>query len=79
MFPLKQLNSHKMSVKAETNCDATLQCEDDGGTPSCGPFKIKRVYWLDCGKPGNSKYFYVSTAVIFLLTIITVWVPDVFT
>jgi hypothetical protein len=29
-------------VKAETNCDATLQCEDDGGTPSCGPFKIKK-------------------------------------
>ena len=39
---------------AETNCDATLQCEDDGGTPSCGPYKIKKVYWLDCGKPGNS-------------------------
>ena len=77
MLPLKQINSHMFFVKAETNCDATLQCEDDGGTPSCGPFKIKKVYWLDCGKPGNSKYFYVSTAVIFLLTIIRfIFHPD---
>jgi hypothetical protein len=24
-------------------------------TLSCGPFQIKKDYWIDCGRPGYSK------------------------
>ncbi|KAH3883432.1 lysozyme-like [Dreissena polymorpha] len=37
----------------ESGC-RPLGCHDDVGTPSCGYFQIKEVYWIDCGRPGNS-------------------------
>jgi len=42
-------------VKVETNCNHNTVCADDEGTPSCGPFQIKEAYWIDCGRPGDSK------------------------
>ncbi|CAC5410408.1 Lysozyme 3,Lysozyme 2,Lysozyme 1,Invertebrate-type lysozyme,Lysozyme [Mytilus coruscus] len=40
--------------EVESNCDSTIGCHDDGGSDSCGPFQIKRVYWIDCGEPGHN-------------------------
>nr|AJQ21515.1 I-type lysozyme [Mytilus galloprovincialis] len=38
----------------ESNCDKEIGCADDGGSDSCGPFQIKKVYWIDCNSPGDS-------------------------
>ena len=29
----------------------------DVGSSSCGPFQIKRPYWIDCGSPGGGKTY----------------------
>ncbi|XP_076071533.1 lysozyme-like [Mytilus galloprovincialis] len=40
--------------EVEPNCDKETGYADDGGSDSCGPFQIKKVYWIDCGRPGDS-------------------------
>jgi hypothetical protein len=32
-----------------------IKLNHDGGTLSCGPFQIKKKYWIACGRPGYSK------------------------
>jgi len=29
-------------------------CREDRGSPSCGYFQLKSIYWQDCGSPGRS-------------------------
>lgn len=37
----------------ESNCDRNIGCIMDEGSLSCGPYQIKEVYWIDCGRPGS--------------------------
>nr|UXE43310.1 destabilase [Hirudinaria manillensis] len=35
-------------------CDSEIgRCIMDSGSLSCGPYQIKEVYWIDCGRPGG--------------------------
>uniref|UniRef100_UPI002348EE61 Lysozyme n=1 Tax=Hirudo medicinalis TaxID=6421 RepID=UPI002348EE61 len=35
-------------------CDSQIgKCGMDVGSLSCGPYQIKKPYWIDCGKPGG--------------------------
>lgn len=37
-------------------CDNEIgKCKMDAGSLSCGPYQIKKAYWIDCGKPGNGE------------------------
>ena len=36
-------------------CPDTAGCVWDVYSDSCGPFQIKKEYWLDCGKPGTGQ------------------------
>jgi len=40
--------------QVESNCNPNVGCVMDEGSLSCGPYQIKEVYWIDCGRPGAS-------------------------
>lgn len=39
--------------KIESGC-RSIPCQWDVNSISCGYYQLKEVYWIDCGKPGNS-------------------------